>query len=82
MSYWPRDELLAANAVAGRRLAAGGQLSGALHTLGCYSTDVCLGSPGRRFDLNRGHGLIDHSGAVQLVPPVRLTPLRARPGLL
>ncbi|KAL1514842.1 hypothetical protein AB1Y20_003927 [Prymnesium parvum] len=46
-----------------RRLASGGVLSGALHTLGYYSTDVCLGSPPRRYDL-----IIDTGSSVTAVP--------------
>ena len=54
----PREELWS-----GRRLGDGGHLHGALHTLGYYSTDVCLGSPGRKFDL-----IIDTGSSVTAVP--------------
>ena len=54
----PRHEL-----APGRRLGSGGVLSGALHTLGYYSTDVCLGSPGRHYDL-----IIDTGSSITAVP--------------
>jgi hypothetical protein len=38
-------------------------LSGALHTLGYYSTDVCLGSPPRCFDL-----IVDTGSSITAVP--------------
>lgn len=47
----------------GRRLGGGGALSGALHTLGYYSTDVCLGSPPKRYDL-----IIDTGSSITAVP--------------
>ncbi len=47
----------------GRRLTSSGRLAGALHTLGYYSTDVCLGSPPRCFDL-----IIDTGSSVMAVP--------------
>ena len=56
----PRHELVPD----GRRLAAsGGILTGALHTLGYYSTDVCLGVPGKRYDL-----IIDTGSSITAVP--------------
>ena len=51
------------NASSGRRLSVGGQLSGALHTLGYFSTQVCLGSPGRPFDV-----IIDSGSGLSAVP--------------
>ncbi len=67
-SRLPRDEVpspdITTNVTAvGRRLYADGRLSGALHTLGYYSTDVCLGSPGRRFDL-----IVDTGSSITAVP--------------
>ena len=47
----------------GRRLKSDGVLSGALHTLGYYSTDVCIGSPAKRYDL-----IIDTGSSVTAVP--------------
>ena len=47
----------------GRRLGANGQLTGVLHTLGYYSTEVCIGSPPRPFDL-----IIDTGSAITAVP--------------
>ena len=47
----------------GRRLRSGGVLQGALHTLGYYSTDVCLGTPPRCFDL-----IIDTGSSITAVP--------------
>ena len=47
----------------GRRLVSGGVLAGALHTLGYYSTDVCLGSPAKRYDL-----IIDTGSSITAVP--------------
>ena len=46
-----------------RRLMSRGRLSGALHTLGYYSTDVCLGSPPRRYDL-----ILDTGSSITAVP--------------
>ena len=43
----PRAVPVPGRAGEGRRLA----LSGELHTLGYYSTIVCLGSPGQPYDL-------------------------------
>ena len=54
----PRDEL-----PAGRRLKSNGVLSGVLHTLGYYSTDVCLGTPSKRYDL-----IIDTGSSITAVP--------------
>ena len=48
---------------AGRRLAGSGRLAGALHTLGYFSTEVCLGSPPRRFDL-----IVDTGSSITAVP--------------
>lgn len=53
-----RDEL-----VGGRRLSSDGVLSGALHSLGYYSTDVCLGSPPRKYDL-----IVDTGSSLTAVP--------------
>ena len=47
----------------GRRLLSRGRLSGALHTLGYYSTDVCLGTPPRRYDL-----IVDTGSSIPAVP--------------
>jgi len=47
----------------GRRLSAGGQLSGALHTLGYFSTEVCVGSPPRRYDV-----IVDTGSSLTAVP--------------
>ena len=57
----PRDEIR--YDMHGRRLKSNGVLSGALHTLGYYSTDVCLGNPGRRFDL-----IVDTGSSITAVP--------------
>ena len=38
-------------------------LTGALHTLGYYSTDVCLGTPPRRYDL-----IVDTGSSITAVP--------------
>lgn len=54
----PRDELMP-----GRRLSGDGVLSGALHSLGYYSTDICLGSPPRRYDL-----IVDTGSSLTAVP--------------
>jgi len=66
-SRLPRDEVptpdVANGTTFGRRLTGNGRLSGALHTLGYYSTDVCLGSPGRRFDL-----IVDTGSSITAVP--------------
>ena len=50
-------------AVPGRRLGEGGMLSGVLHTLGYYSTEVCIGSPPRPFEL-----IVDTGSAITAVP--------------
>ena len=47
----------------GRALAQNGMLSGALHTLGYFSADVCLGSPPRRYDL-----IVDTGSSLTAVP--------------
>lgn len=47
----------------GRRLKSGGVLSGALSTLGYYSTDVCLGTPAKKYDL-----IIDTGSSITAVP--------------
>jgi len=47
----------------GRRLSSGGVLGGALHTLGYFSTEVCLGSPPRKFDL-----IVDTGSSITAVP--------------
>ena len=58
----PRDELPAA--VAGRRrLGSTGVLSGVLHTLGYFSTEVCLGTPAKRYDL-----IVDTGSSITAVP--------------
>jgi len=49
--------------IAGRRLRSHGELTGVLHTLGYYSTDVCIGTPPRRFEL-----IIDTGSAITAVP--------------
>ena len=50
----------------GRRLS----LSGELHTLGYYSTVVCLGNPGRPYDL-----IVDTGSSVTAVPCASAPPL-------
>jgi hypothetical protein len=61
-----RDEL-PANWTAGRapcrRLSSRGRLAGALHTLGYFSTEVCVGSPPRRFDV-----IVDTGSSLTAVP--------------
>lgn len=47
----------------GRRLSSRGRLAGALHTLGYFSTEVCVGSPPRRYDV-----IVDTGSSLTAVP--------------
>ena len=63
--FYRREELANGSLplVHGRRLASGGILAGALHTIGYYATDVCVGSPPRRYEL-----IIDTGSSLTAVP--------------
>ena len=61
--FYRREELANGSLplVHGRRLASGGILAGALHTIGYYATDVCVGSPPRRYELIIDTGSFDRA---------------------